>query len=950
MTGQTSTSQHLRVPWHSDPLAALAARIIDDHEDSLPDLSRITVLLPDNIAARQLRRHLLSAACEGGHEALLGPRILNLPEWARQYLPDAIQLCDDQTRELQLVEALLEQTRLLGGANPWSLSESLLQLFDELTLNQIQLPETLQDFTQQLASAYQLSDSSLSPFGHEAKIVYTLWRAWQQQLRTHQQVDSAMAYVLALNHALQHLEGQAVYLAGYDFLSKAEQDWLTSLRQVAHVTVLQQAAEEPADPARAEYSRCLDAVYSDNGVPLPERAHAFANTVPASPLRKILTVFSAASNEDEARAVDVQVRQWLIEGKENIGIITENRRLARRVRALLERADIRLEDASGWALSTTSAAATLEALLQCLEEDFSHAAFLDLMKSPFIFTDLDANCVEMSVFRLEQDIILHENISRGLSRYRSHLLKRQARLPHWMPEVSPTLLGMLDRFDQAAGLCRPLLNGRHPARDYLAALSDCLQILAIEPALAIDAAGQRILQVLARLAAGAAQVNVRIGWLDFRSWLGRHLEQTNFRPAETGSPARLMGLAQSNLQHFDALIIAGAEGEFLPGQNRVSPFFNQSVRRELGLATTSEQRRLRFAYFRRLLESADQVLITLRHEEDGEPVSASPWLAQLQAFHRLAYGEELQATVLTHLVASPQSQVIRSEETTLPEPARQPSPAVPASHLPGTVSASDYQLLMDCPYQFYAARCLKLAAPETIREALAKADYGQRIHLCLQAFHSGVANLPGPFNEKLTPHNRQPAIDLLIEISDRLFADDLADNFAHRAWLQLWQAVIPPYIDWQISREATWRVSQTEVECENELVPELTIKGRLDRLDRADDQLAIVDYKTGAVPTMKEVLNGEAVQLPFYALLSKTNGKPAARIEYLKLDRPDNVGSAAILEGEQLNEILEMIEQRLHTIVQQIQKGAGLPAWPDDKKCGWCDMQTLCRRQVWEDS
>jgi len=653
----TGSPQQLLIPYHCDPLAELAARIIRDQQGSLPDLNQVTVLLPDNAAARQLRRALLSAAQAAGHQALLGPHILTLGEWVRQFLPDAIQVCDDQSRELQLVEALLGQTDLLGGANPWSLTESLAQLFDELTLNQIHLPDDLQDFSQQLAAAYNISDTSLPPFSHEARIVYTLWRAWRQQLQDQQQIDSSMAYVLALNHALQHLGGQTLYLAGYAFLSSAEQDWLASAKQQTRITMLEQArsASDETPENSSEYSRCLDAIYADKGVSLRDRARQFDEAVPQSPLQQRLAIYSAGNHEEEARAIDVQIRQWLLEGKQRIGVVTENRRLARRLRALLERADVPLEDASGWALSTTSAAATLEALLQCLEEDFSHSPFLDLLKSPFIFGDLDAKCVEMSVFRLEQDIILHENIGRGLSRYRSHLLRRQARLPDWMPEVSPTLLSMLDRFDQVTALNTELLTGQHPASQYLANLRQTLEILGIYPTLEADAAGQRILQMLERLATSAAQSALQLGWLDFRSWLGRQLEQTFFRPADSGSPVQLMGLAQSNLQSFDGLIIASAEEEFLPGQSRVSPFFNQAVRRELGLTTASELRQQRFEYFRRLLESADQILISLRHEQDGEAVSASPWLAQLQSFHKLAWGEELAAAELKKIVASAQT-------------------------------------------------------------------------------------------------------------------------------------------------------------------------------------------------------------------------------------------------------------------------------------------------------
>ncbi|MDH5446647.1 MAG: PD-(D/E)XK nuclease family protein [Gammaproteobacteria bacterium] len=941
----SASSIYLNVPYHGDPLVELATRVIHDHRASLPDLSQVSVLLPDNTAARQLRRQLLQAAKSEGHTALLGPHILSLRDWLKPFLPENVQLCDEQSRELYLVEALLEKGDLLGGANPWALAENLLQLFDELTLNQVQLPEQLNDFNQQLAEAYQLVDKSLAPFSHEARIVHTLWQAWQQQLEANGQLDMSMAYLLSLNAVARQHEGP-IYLAGYDFLSQGEKDWLRQLDGQGQATVLQ-TSEQLDDKSDTDYRQCLDRIYEIETAPIQQRARTFAEQIPSSPLADVLSVYSASNHEEEARAVDVQVRRWLLAGRKRIGIVTENRRLARRVRALLERAGIQLEDASGWALSTTRAAAGLEALLQCLEEDFSHIPFLDLLKSPLIFSDLEANSREIAVYRLEQDVILHENIGRGLSRYRSHLLKRQQRLPDWMPETSPTLLGMLDRFDSVAARFAPLLIGRHPARDYLQALNDTLTSLAMEPALSSDAAGMRILQTLDKMALAAEQVRVKLGWLDFRSWLGRQLELANFKPAETGSPVQLMGLAQSTLQNFDSLIIASAEADYLPGQSHNSPFFNQAVRKELGLTTSRERRQMRFQYYRRLLESAKDILITLRHEQDGEPVAPSPWLAQLQAFHQLAWGEALKAEALKQLVASPKTQLVETDDRPMPTPQAQPRPVLNADQFPGTLSASDYQLLMDCPYHFFAARCLKLAAPESIREELAKADYGQRVHRCLEAFHSGVPNLPGPFKDSLHNNNRQQAIELLTDIANQLFADDLADNFAHHAWLHLWQAIIPEYIDWQIQRNQQWQVARTEQQCDAELTSELKIKGRLDRIDNNKDQLAIVDYKTGSVSSNKDVKAGEAIQLPFYARLSQ---QKISRVEYLKLDKPGNIGSAAVLEGDELDELMQLTEQRLIEVIQQIKDGEGLPAWVDEKKCGWCEMETICRKQVWEDS
>jgi len=136
--------------------------------------------------------------------------------------------------------------------------------------------------------------------------------------------------------------------------------------------------------------------------------------------------------------------------KKNIAIVTENRRLARRVRALLERANVTISDYAGWALSTSSAASVLERWLQTIEEDFAHQPLLDILKSPFILSDWDYEERMRTVYRLENDIIFHENIPANLQRYRRHAQYRKKRLPSHLHESFDQIFLLLDQLALAA--------------------------------------------------------------------------------------------------------------------------------------------------------------------------------------------------------------------------------------------------------------------------------------------------------------------------------------------------------------------------------------------------------------------------------------------------------------------------------------------------------------------
>jgi len=998
------------IPYGEDALRRLAEQVIENHLEALPRLTDVVVLLPNPQASTRFRHLLLEAAASHGHSALLGPHIDTLPHWLSQQSTSDKPVLSEHQRELMLVEALISHQYLYGQGNPWTLADSLLELFDELGATHTHLPESLDAFIEQLGNAYDLSNSSSNDSSNgsplpdndklvgEARLVHTLWRAWHQHMAEAGVIDRHTDHVLKLAASeTSQTDKHHFYIAGLTRITTAEAQWLRQRLARNHASVLLQGSRRPrADteyhpdkvlstllqqlnndakipPTDSVYGQCLDAVYSDGDTALRLRATHFAHESPHSPIAPRLNVFAASNAEREAQAIDLQVRLWWQQGKRNIGVVTENRRLARRVRALLERSGIELQDAAGWALSTTSAAATLERWLETVEDDFAHQPFLDLLKSPFLLPDFllpKKNREELlsCVYRFEQGVVLKENVARDINRYRQQLVYRQNRLPAELAAEYDDIHLLLDIIETAAAPLLALVDNKtiddkaHPAEHYLTALTASLETLGLNTAFADDAAGQRILEELQQMQVASQNSSLKMRWSEFRTWLGRTLERFNFQPPSQSSQVQLMGLGQSALAQFDALIIASCEAEYLPGTAGGSPFFNDGVRQALGLTSYTQQLSEKFYQFRCLLESADNILLTHRSEQDGEEVVASAWLERLQSFHQLAYNNNLINDELSELVNHSNTQVTFPAQP-MPQPVlANPTVSIRSELFPEALSASAYQQLLNCPYQFFAARCLQLQAPESIREMLQKADYGERVHLCLHAFHHDVDALPGPFASPLNNDNKTAAIECLHDISAAVFAHDLEDNFLHRGWLQRWQIMIPGYIDWQLQRQKHWQVKSTETSV-SVAHGNTTLRGRLDRLDVGTDTetgakiVGIIDYKTGVIPNHAEVLSGESVQLPFYALLAEhASNDTVTQVEYLALDdkkinRKTNapiVKTVGTLETETLDTLTTDIAARLALLVDQINAGAPMPAWGDDITCERCQMSGLCRREAWE--
>ncbi|MCW8987293.1 MAG: PD-(D/E)XK nuclease family protein, partial [Gammaproteobacteria bacterium] len=952
------------IPYGDDPLALLAQHLIADYAEQLPDLTSETigavVLIPEAHAAKRLRSHLLQQAEKLGQHALLCPHILSLRDWAKIQFNKQHQephsICGQHQRELILFDALTQHRDILGSGSPWHLSDDLLKLFDQLTSNQKTLPDTYDSFEEEIAKAYGISAKDFPALSHEATLVYTLWSAWHTQLNAEtatDMFDSEAAYLLGLNADIAN-NTNTLYIAGYHQFSIAEQNWLQQLikKQRCQLYLHGQTRDTHSDIEATDYhpdtpiSKILDCLkfktnsnssdpytqfinscYQHDQLPFIERAVELSKK-PADNISNRLKLLFCKGHEEQAHAVELQVRRLLLDGKNNIGIVTENRRLARRVRALLERADVPLQDLAGWALSTTRAGAVLERWLECIEEDFSHLPLLDLLKSPFIFSTLDSSRLKHATYRLEHDIIRHENVARNLQRYKKTIELRAHKL-QWSSEISELLITILESFEAANDILKPLLKGSHEAGEYIDALSASLDILGMRSLLQEDAAGVRVIEMLDTLKHSAKQYTLKFNWSDFRTWLGRSLEQFVFTPENASSPVTLMGLAQSRLQQFDALIIASAEHEHLPGKTNLTPFFNNAVRLQLNLTTTHDLLTERFHHFRRLLESAPEVLITANSEENGEDVPLSPWLEIIHRFYQQAYSTSLEDHELKNLITNPDTFVIRCTETSLPDKTTQAKTSLPEKLIPKQYSPSSYQKLMDCPYQFFASHGLNLAVSEEVQEALSKSDYGERVHRCLEAFHQDVEWLPGPFKEAVTEKNRDSAIKVLEDISQQVFSRVLDDSFEHSGWLTQWLKLIPEYINWQIKNASAWTFSEAELKSKISWQNNIELSGRLDRLDKNETGLSVIDYKTGQSASLTDIQQGEAVQLPFYALLAEAElNSPVNQVSYLTLS--NSVKYGAQLSGDALDNISHQIGERLAQIINDMSNGKALTAWGDE--------------------
>jgi len=906
-------------------LAVVADELIACSHDCLPDLAGALVLLPTLHAGGEFRDRLASRL---SFPTLILPRLTTYADLG--LIPDAD---GESVRRAVWIYGALRTRNWFDDASRWGISRELCALFDELSANNISLPADIAAFGEQLRAAYRSGISKGIDF--EARLVSDLWFALEGDTS-----GSAARRKMKLAQLAANAAGPLV--AVVDDAPSAEQSEFFNAWSTRRPTVLVRFAPDRADVRTLSgflgvvWPRSGGRERPPSGSSLISRASRLRLEVPESPLQGRVSLLATGSCEQEAQAAALSVRAWLAEGARSIAVVAQDRLVARRLRALLERDRILVRDEAGWKLSTTSAATVVARWLDTVAEGFYHRDLLDLLKSPFALFDLPAESRRASVHLLEK-IIRRDNVIESL-----HAIASAVRLDPGRETLSPLVERLERARDAQLGRVRDRKSGV-PLGAWLARLDDALQILGIAAGLAQDDAGRQILDHLRKCSEALANDRQPFFFHEWRAWLNGEFEAATFRDTTIESPVTFTQLASARLRRFDRVLLLGADSTHLPARLATGRFFNQRVRGALGLPTAERALENQRRDLISLFALSGSVRVTWQGQRAGEPNPPAGVVDQLRAVHEYAYADGLHAVDLESW--------IRADAVAEPAdraPLAAPRPSAP-DLVPQRISASAFASLVDCPYQFYARHMLRLNVTDEVLEQVEKSDFGEAVHRILRGFHERVPVVGGK--------TEAACLALLEELAEREFAPLVARNPLATGFRAEWRMMTRAYLVWQLEREAAgWRFQAAEVK--RELALELgdgstvTLSGRIDRIDRnAEGALAVLDYKARRADALRrEVAEpGEDVQLAAYALLfdAAADGREArlAEAAYVALERGE---ITLVRHRGDPAESAARAALRLDALLTAVRDGAGLPAHGAAGVCGYCEMRGLCRRDYWE--
>jgi ATP-dependent helicase/nuclease subunit B len=342
--------------------------------------------------------------------------------------------------------------------------------------------------------------------------------------------------------------------------------------------------------------------------------------------------------------------------------------------------------------------------------------------------------------------------------------------------------------------------------------------------------------------------------------VAHHLRRTALRrPLRDDTRILILGLPEARLVPLDLAILGGLNEGQWPAVPETGPWLNRTMRKAVGLEMPERDIGLTAHDFQQGL-CRSQVMLTWSERLGGKPVLPSRLVLRLRSVLE-AQGlpaEKQLDNALLHLAR-------RLDTPERFKPYRRPQAQPDVAMRPRRFSVTEVEKLVRDSYHIHAKRILAL---QPIGESSTEPDYalrGQLIHAALAAWvHDPFTNDTAK-NLKHLLHRGREAFQPYLHLPE-----------VQRFWWVRFEQMAKALVREEEKLRSNIVGSRTEISGKLELPVDRVshlLTARADRIDVLQNgSLRIIDYKSGKVPSAKEVGSGFAPQLPLEAAIAQEGG------------------------------------------------------------------------------
>ncbi|MEJ1157242.1 double-strand break repair protein AddB [Prosthecomicrobium sp. N25] len=628
-----------------------------------------------------------------------------------------------------------------------------------------------------------------------------------------------------------------------------------------------------------------------------------------------VSLVEARSDSEEALAIAVALREALADEGRTAALVTPDRDLARRVSAELGRWGLAVDDSAGVPLLSTPPTVLARLVAETATGGFAPVTLVALLQHPLAAFGLPraaargaARALELACLRGPRprsgsaglreafDQARHDAGARVRSQPAARLNLQQA---DWAAAED-----LLDRLTDALGGLEALAlaPGLNPLADFAGAHAEAVRAAAADEEgsdarLFEGEAGEALASALAGLVAACRDTENRmeIGGRDYPPVFEALIGPQPVR-RRAGADARLAiwGPLEARLQSVDRLILAGLDEGTWPASARSDPWLSRPMKGDLGLEPPERRIGLAAHDFAQGI-GAREVILARAVRSGGAPTVPSRWLQRLTAVVDRATLSAMRARGERLLGLA---RDLDRPAVTRPRPVARPAPVPPLEARPDRLSVTEIETWIRDPYAIYARRILKLEPIEALAAAPDAGDRGSIVHAILERFVEGWR-----------PEPAETALERFLSFAE----DALAPHSAFPEVVALWRPRLARIGRWfhafELGRhpDVAARILESRQAMELALPGgPFTLTGRADRIDvMSDGSVAVLDYKTGTLPSTRQVKVLLAPQLPLEAAMVRAGafgadlaGRTVSDLLYVKLSGSGEGGEARLAAGK----------------------------------------------------
>jgi RecB family exonuclease len=374
-----------------------------------------------------------------------------------------------------------------------------------------------------------------------------------------------------------------------------------------------------------------------------------------------------------------------------------------------------------------------------------------------------------------------------------------------------------------------------------------------------------------------------------------------------GGKVTVMGVLETRSIHFDGVIIIDFDDKNVPKRSDKDMFLNTKIREMANLPTMSDRENLQKHYYEMLLSHSKEVAISFVSSSQS---SGSRFLKQLGIKEQNKHNEIEYAEILFQ--RSPKA---RDQEKEI---------IGAYSFKNVALSATRLKTYLSCKRKYYFKYVKNIQNHEIPKDMPQEYEIGNVVHQALKSVYA-------------KQNSYSDARKLKRDI-DNALDEYCGKSELDRYLVALQKRRLDAFVENEIQRfHKGWQVIKTE-EFFQEPFAGITIAGQIDRVDKRENVIEVLDYKTGSytLNNKNNFMDTKDFQLEFYYLLAGGLGNVEGCAFY-------DLKEAKIVPEAFLQEKVQILQSHIKDLLKI--EEINYEKTEDTKECLFCEYRVMCGRE-----